>query len=297
VRIGVGAVAVALATLLAGCGSVAWGGGERAGAGQQGGPAVGTRAAALRLDRHLLSRLVLPPGARPARAPQAPGWLRQPGDDLGAAGWPSLHQLFVLGWRMPATERFFLAHPPAGMTVAASSSAGDRGHVTSRGVSYSPRRLPYGISQAQLDVTVVPEGHGGSLLRADVQAIWYPPRSAAEHLNPAGFSTVTISAQMMFSKPHRVTRTFTTRKVITGLTAALNSLPASPDLPNPCPAPLISYQLAFTRPFASRPDVVITSGACLTDQVTVNGKAQPVLQDSGTLGAAINRLLGITIRP
>ncbi len=82
-----------------------------------------------------------------------------------------------------------------------------------------------------------------------------------------------------------------------GAGLVLDGLPASPDLPVPCPAPRISYQLAFTRPSATRPDVEVTSGGCLTDQITIDGKAQPVLQDSGTLSAAITRLLGVTARP
>jgi hypothetical protein len=296
-RLGAEAVAVALAGLLAGCGSVAWGGSHPAGAGPQGGPPAGTPGAALRLDRQLLSRLVLPPGARPAAGREVPGWLRQPGEPVGAAGWPSLHRVFVLGWPMPAAERFFLAHPPAGMKVGASASAGDHGRITSRAVMYGPRRLPRGIFQAQLEVTVVPAGPGRALLRADAQAIWYPRRNAGEHLTPAGFGRVTISAQVMFPKPQQVARTFTARTVISRLAAVLNGLPASPDLPEPCPAPRISYQLAFTRLSATRPDVKVTSGGCLTDQITIDGKAQPVLQDSGPLSAAITRLLGVTARP
>jgi hypothetical protein len=296
---GVSVVTVALAALLAGCGSPAGGGPGRVGAGQHRGPVAGTRGAAVTLDRQLLSRFVLPPGARPAQVPEVARWLRQSSDYLGPAGWPTLQRLFLLGWPGPAAEQFFLAHPPTGMKTVASGSASHHGRVTVRGVSYQTRGLPPGIAGAQVGMDILSAGPGRSLLRATVQAIWYPPRSAAEHLNPAAFSTVTISARRLTVSPtpHPVTRTFTGRTVITGLTSMLNSLPASPDLIAPCPLPPISYQLTFTRPHATRPDVVVTSSGCLTDQVTVVGTAQPALQDSGKLGTVIARLLHITARP
>jgi hypothetical protein len=296
-RVAASAAAVALAVALAGCGSLTPGGSGPAGASQHARPAAGSRAAALALDRQLLSRLVLPPGARRARLRLVPRWLRPPGEDLGAARWPSIHRLFVLGQRMRAAERFFVAHPPARMKVDGTSETGSRRGVTSQAVSYTLRSLPPGIYRAGLDVTVVPDRHGGSFLRADAQAIWYPRRSAAEHLSPAGFGAVTVAVRMRLSRPHQVTRTFTSRKVIAGLTALLNGLPAAPDLEEPCPEEFASYRVAFTRSAGTRPAVVVTSGACLTDQVTVGGKAQPALAGSGKLGAAVSRLLGTRTRP
>jgi hypothetical protein len=77
------------------------------------------------------------------------------------------------------------------MSLDSTGQGGRLGRVTMRMISYAPRSLPAGIEQAAVAVTVIPAGGGGSLLRADAEVIWFPPRSAAEYLRPAAFQAVT----------------------------------------------------------------------------------------------------------
>ena len=42
------------------------------------------------------------------------------------------------------------------------------------------------------------------------------------HLDPVSFRAVTISADQLISRPHQVTRTFTSAAIIAGLTAFLD---------------------------------------------------------------------------
>jgi len=63
---------------------------------------------------------------------------------------------------------------------------------------------------------VVPAG-GGSLLRADAQVTWFPPRTQAQHVDPARFRAVTVSATLFNSRRHTARRTFTAGAVIARL--------------------------------------------------------------------------------
>src|SRR5258708_18963877 len=36
--------------------------------------------------------------------------------------------------------------------------------------------------------------HGGTVVRADAEVVWYPPRTAAEYLDPMEYQSVTITA-------------------------------------------------------------------------------------------------------
>ena len=121
-------------------------------------------------------------------------------------------------------------------------------------------------------------------------------RSAAEHLEPASFRAVTISADQLVPRPHQVTRTFTSAAVITELAAFLNGRPPAPaaalaDLS--CPAPAVSFSMRFT-PLSSRaPTVTVSTGSCMAATITVNGRQQPLLWDTnGVLASMARTLLG-----
>jgi hypothetical protein len=293
---------MAVASLLAACGTAGSGTGDTR---PLGGPAAlaqartsgspsGSRAEALALARELLSRLVLPPGAKLAQVSSLPSALRHPASSIAAAGSVDSHRLFTLQQPMPAIHRFLLAHVPAGMRLYTNGQVSSPAGVLVQNVSYSPRSLPAGIYRAEL-VTVVVSGPGGTaLLRADAQVIWFPPRNTAEHLAPADFRRVTISARVLNPKPHTVTRIFASPAVIVRLASLLNGLPTAPDLSMSCPGTAATYRVVFATGAVRAPETIVTADGCLTDPITVNGKAQPVLWDrSEKLVAAASKLLRV----
>ena len=118
-----------------------------------------------------LSRLRLPPGARmlpsaplPPALTEAAGWY--------AAGTTSLdrYQLFALAQPAAVSTAFFAARVPAGLGGGGTGQGSGPGGAWFTEVSYLARSVPAGIFAAQLVLTVVPAGSGGSMLRADAQA-------------------------------------------------------------------------------------------------------------------------------
>lgn len=299
------AAVAALAAVLAGCGTVrAPGsppGGTTAPARTRGsGPHAGSRAEGLTLARQILSRLVLPPGARSVRPAPPPEPLRQPGVPAGAVASVDLHDVYSLRQPMPAVYGFLMAHVPAGMQLTENGQGGGPADVTMQTVGYAPRSLPSGIYRAEMATAVVPAA-GGSLLRADAQVIWYPSRSAAEYLNPAAFRKATISVTLYGQRrPHAVTRAFTSPAVISRLAGLLNRMPAMPTIGAiACPAIWGVHRIEFAASATSRPGVVVTATrwSCVGDRMTVNGEAQPTLQDPGKLTRIADRLLGVVPGP
>ena len=256
-------------------------------------PASGSRAQALALAQRMLPQLVLPPGARAVRVRPLSRLLK---GFAGGRGMADVHRLFTLRQSMPAAEKFFIAHTPAGMRPAGSGQSADAGRVDEEDASYFRRSLPAGIYQAELDVTVVPGPTGGSLLRADAQVIWYPPRSAAEYLDPADYRAVTVSATVIAPKTRTVTRTIASHRVVARLAEVLNGMHAAPPLALPCPLQIATYRVTFLATARSRPSVVAATDGCLNEQISVGARAQPPLEDSGRLVPALNRLLGIKPR-
>jgi hypothetical protein len=256
---------VTVAAVLAGCGTArarqgasgTWGSAQAPAAGTPAqapasgppsGPPSSSRAQALALARRLLSHLVLPAGARPAHVSPLPPEIRTPANSI--IGSADVHQLFVLRQQMPAAHHFLLVHVPAGMRRDSTGQGNGPAGITMESVGYAPLSLPSGISQAELAATVVPGSAGGSLLRADAQVSWFPPRTAAEHLDPAGLASVTVVATLPTSpnrRPPAASRVFTSPAVLARLARLLNGLPAAaqPRVTG-CPASAATYTLRFT---------------------------------------------------
>lgn len=250
---------------------------------------AGSRAAALTLARQLLSRLVMPAGSRAAQPSPVPPQL-----SVSSAGNSSPYTVdlyrFVLVREPAATvHSFLLGHVPAGMDWYGSGLApGTTNTVTVLWVAYRPRSVAAGLTNAQLGTAALPAADGDTLIRADASVSWFPPRSAAEHLNAASFRSVTVTATEVIPRPRTVTRTFTSPAVIGRLVALADSLPATPypDLALKCLALTTAYRLEFT------PGVVVSPSGCGdSDAITVGGKEQPRLWDQGVLIAAVRQLL------
>ena len=254
---------------------------------------AGSRAAALTLARQMLSRLVVPPGSQaadPSPVPE-PLSLSSAGDALPYT--VELHRFFLVREPAAAVQSFLLAHVPAGMTWAGDSlESGTANTITVLWVGYSPRSVASGLTNADLGTNAMPLAGGETLIRVDAGVSWFPPRSAAEQLNATSFRSVTVTATEFLPRSATVTRTFTSPAVIGRLVALADSLPATP-YPDvaamSCAAGGTAYSLKFT------PGVVIYAGGCGgSDAVTVNGKQQPRLWDTGALITAARQLLRLT---
>jgi len=284
-------VVLALAAMLAGCGTAA----PRPAALSTGTAAatrapVGSRAAALAQARQMLSRLVVPAGSQAAHPSPVPRPLSLPYAGDGLPYTVELHRFVLVREPAAAVHSFLLAHAPAGMGWAGFGLApGTTNAVTVLWVGYAPRSLASGLTNAELNTAAMPSAGGDTLIRADASVSWFPPRSAAEQLTAASFRSVTVTVAEIIPQRRTVTRTFASPAVIGRLVALVNSLPATP-YPDvaamPCAAEATVYRLEFI------PGVVIYPGGCGgSDAITVNGKEQPRLWDPDTLTAAVRQLL------
>lgn len=255
-----------------------------------GGPPHGSRAASLVLARKMLGQLRRPPGSRVVRPHPVPRYLRQPAQGIGVIHRVDVKRFYAAPRSMQASYAYLRKHVPAGYRREVTGSGSQGSTTVVEFVVYAPKALPRGVDVANLVVEVVPGRHGGSVLRADGQVGWYPPRSAAEYLRPVGYHAVTITRTTQ-SSGHRTTRTFRSRAVITRLARILNSLPASDGGSMSCPPQAPIVHLVF-RPAAGHPRFAVTTFDCVTDSVTVGGRSQPDLSDpANRVAAAAQRLL------
>ena len=233
---------------------------------------------------------MLPRGAR--RLPGQPvraGLRQSAGGYMSATSTVDIYRLYALPLAMGSASSFFVRHVPAGMTIYGTGQSGGGGVVTAQIVSDTLVRLPAGISAAELNDTIVPGPQGRALLRADVQVIWFPARSAAERLVADRFRAVRIDAWLYGTGVRHVRRIITAKPVIARLARLLNALPASPGGVAHCPISFAIYQLTFEAA-GGRPDAVFNAGNCGTIPVWVGGVKQPVLT-GGTVATVVGRLL------
>ncbi len=110
--------------------------------------------------------------------------------------------------------------------------------------------------------------------------VWYPPRTPAEYLRAGAFRSVRITASFYNTRPHHVAKLITSRRAIARLAALLNSMHAADLGVSFCPMIGSTYYVAFSG-HAGQPRVLVDATGCATDNVLVNGKAQPALWDPG----------------
>jgi hypothetical protein len=244
--------------------------------------AVPLRARALALAWRLVDELSLPQGTRTVRLAKLPPPLNQPQAPL-QPGWVRVTETLEAPAEPQSVWGAMLARTPLGGLVPGASAG-----------TVLPAPEP-GLDVAELGVTLIQLSHGTVLIVATAEAAWLPARTAAEHLDPASFRSVTISAQPWQSRV--MTRTFTDQADIAGLISIIDAgvpAPLSVVARMHCAPVAIVYVLRFTPRAAGGPSVVLTLGACPHSYgVTVNGRQQPSLWDNGKLRTAAGTLLGI----
>ncbi len=302
------AVASLAAASLAGCGTVrmppAGDPSARSGATTQApgisAPPAGSRAEANALAEHLLSRLRLPAGTRRLPSKPAPPYLSQPAPEPVDSALLDEHRFFAVARPPAALSDYLVAHVPDGMTSLGTSQSSGPGQPTTLGVGYYlARPVPAGIYSAQVDLTMVPDSSGGSLLRADAQVIWYPSRTAAEYVDPTRYHVLTMTVTVDGRKMHTIHRVVTSQADIARLAEALDRSPAEPPVAINCPAIFVTYQLALSVSRHSRPVVMIWTNSigCGGTAITVDGRPQPGLADDGAVAVAADQALGYTPKP
>jgi hypothetical protein len=128
-----------------------------------------------------------------------------------------------------------------------------------------------------------------------VLPVWYPPRSAAEYVNPENYRAVKVDA--MFAGGARdIKRTLSARRVIVRLARLLNSLPAAPDWEGSCPSEWVTYQLTF-EPVAHHPAIEVYADDCALDTVSTGGAEQPALSNFGDLAGLVGKIMHVSPAP
>jgi hypothetical protein len=249
-------------------------------------PAPSPAARGAKLASQLVAEMRFPAGTKPAALASVPAALRDGGPP--GSHWAHAERLLVAPVKPAAVWAVLLAHKPFD-EPGSMGAAGSNGPVSSSALLEAPEP---GIAAAEAAVTLEPWHNGSTLIAAYGFATWLPVRTAAEHLNPGSFRAVTVTASSIIPRQGSQTRTFTSAADINRITAFLNKLPAAPQLALPCPMPVTSYQATFAPKVKGGPRVTVSSSGCLTDQITVNGKAQPSVWDtSGGLAALLGGLL------
>jgi hypothetical protein len=234
----------------------------------------------------LVSELSPPPGTRMVHLAKLPPPLTSPPPPL-PAGWVRAQQTLEAPAQPGPAWAGLLARTPLRQAGPITPGAG-------AGVVL-PAPEP-GIDVAQFGVALVQLSSTTILIAVSADAAWLPARTPAEHLDPAAFGSVTISAQR-WAQARVVTRTFTARAGISRLTAIINAgipAPASVLAGMHCAAAATVYILRFTPRAAGGPSVVVTLGACPhAYHITVNGRQQPSLWDDGKLRTATAALVRV----
>jgi hypothetical protein len=82
--------------------------------------------------------------------------------------------------------------PPRGMRLESEGSEGDRGRVIERDVEFGVKQAPATLASADLQVKVVPTGHGNSAIGVYAEVVPQPIRHRNEHV-PGSLRTVTVA--------------------------------------------------------------------------------------------------------
>jgi hypothetical protein len=216
----------------------------------------------------------------------------------GAAAARDVHELFELPEPLGAAEAYLSGHVPTGMSLS-ETGQGSGPDGVSADVSYSARSVPVGVNAAQLVLTIAPDASGGTLVRVDAQVIWYPPRTAAEYIDPARYKVLTVAVTIFNPRLHTISKVVTSQAAIARLADALNRSPVDPITFAMCPMIFATYRLGFAVAPHRRPVVIVTAtkNPCLGADISVNGRKQPPLQAAATVVAIADQLLGVTPRP
>jgi hypothetical protein len=240
----------------------------------------------VRAVRRLLAAAPAPRDAHPADDPPA---LRKAATTVASPNFVDRSRSWTAPGSTSAALAYLRAHLPAGLTADGRGSeyGPDRPTVyTIQGDATGDRwRRPLVYTGLQLEFSVVRHGHGIAV-RVDAQAVWLPPRSAAEHV-PANARAVTVVVRRTGGTP-TVRRTLGASKA-RSLAALVDRLPVSEPGTVNCP---MDRGFTDTLTFGA---VRVTAqvGGCEYVTVTSHGTRQPTLDGGGRIDRAVTSALGL----
>lgn len=288
-------------------------------AGPVSGPTTSTRAAeeaneaAAQADAAwLLTQVPLPAGAtRSAGEPAGDeGRLAHPG--VGPVATPNVvddHAWWVTPGARGEVLAYIRAHPPAGATIAASSSTATRSVTTSESVAFAWPPITGTLGMRWLNITVAQLQDGQTGLRADAQVVWITPRPASETIpTDARLLRVSVHSTIPANQPRQRPLRIASQRKIAEVIALLNSLPAAQPGVRSCPADFgITVRLAFYPALRAKPSAVAVTDpqGCGGVDLTLNGTPVPALASepppepghppAGSLIERIDHTLGVKL--
>jgi hypothetical protein len=147
--------------------------------------------------------------------------------------------------------------------------------------------VPAGIDCLFLFESLLPQAGGKSVLRADVELDWYPPRPAAEDLIASRFRSASVSPRSAAGGA-AITGG---QRLIRPLVTVIDSMPATPEPGWPCPGAVDNYRVVLTPAVHGQRTVVVWGAPCGVADVTVGGRASLDLNGTDALYALVTRLL------
>jgi hypothetical protein len=252
---------------------------ETAGAGGNGSPGQRARADAAAIA----AAFVPPPGARQLPGPpRLPGtWqLTSPSSTIVSSALADDATWWIVPGQPQQVLAWEVAHLPRRFTPGDTTQGGSFWDEM-----FSLPPVAGVLTDRELVVEVASAGGGNTGIRVDGQVAWQPPRPASD-LVPATARVVTLSeATVMEPRPRLPAPvTITDADVVRRLTALVNGLPLSTLGGASCPAP-VGRELVLTFRATPGGPVLATAqgpGPCGIMQFTLNGKAGPALQMTGS---------------
>jgi hypothetical protein len=154
------------------------------------------KADALAEARRLVGLTQVPPGSQALSESPVRALRTAPGGFISCATEPCDTALDITAWwsmplPMDAAISWLQTHPPAGLSLNGDhGSQTASGRITAVSWTYQDGPAP-AYTRAELTLAVAAEGADNSVLRADGQVLWVPPRTDAEHV-PADIGRVRL---------------------------------------------------------------------------------------------------------
>lgn len=250
----------------------------------------------------LLTMLNLPSSAASSTSEPAgdDGTLAAPGS--GPPDTPNVvddHGWWVVPGSSQQVLQYIMGHPPAGASPESSGQSVTPGKptVTDAGFQWPP--IPGRLSLRWLIVAVVQLQNGSTGVRADSEVVWITPRPRSERI-PAGTQRLVVRTTQD-GKTVQGPITVTSRRVIDRVVALVNGLPASQPGVFSCPADfywrvrLTFYRTTAVLSASPLAVAVIDPSGCGAVQLTLAGKAQPVLADGYTATQRLSAILHVKL--
>ncbi len=238
--------------------------------------------------QRLLTLLPLPPGSVRRLGPAAP--ILQ-----GVApGSPDSQNLVTRTefWQVPesvgAFTRWVHSERSSGLTqFQAGTLYGSRGIAYFRTWELSTR--PSGLVSALLVYAFAELGPSSTAVRIDAQVIWRPARPASS-LIPYSDRYAELSWERYGAKLERGVVLLSNPKLLLGLIAAINRLPAVPGGVASCPAALLTTSLRFATRRGGTANAVLSYTGC--DEFTLTSPGGTILLGVGKVLGRETTLIG-----